>query len=107
LLAALFASAFKAVANTLICHTMKYTKYHFLTLLAWAVFITPLTDLKAWQDAQDKPQDSVGIFNRFKAAGIEIPYPQRDIHIKTSNVKDTIKPGLPYSDISDPDKDET
>ena len=31
---------------------------------------------------QAKSEISMGIYNHFKEAGIEIPFPQRDVHIK-------------------------
>jgi small-conductance mechanosensitive channel len=50
---------------------------------------------------------SVEIYNRFKTEGIEIPYPQRDIHIKTRNIMGTITPELPNSDTPEPDNNKT
>ena len=38
---------------------------------------------------QAKSDVSIAIYNRFTEAGIEIPYPQRDVHIKT------LPPGTP------------
>ena len=33
-------------------------------------------------DLQTKSEVSIAIYNRFKEPGIEIPFPQRDVHIK-------------------------
>jgi small-conductance mechanosensitive channel len=51
-------------------------------------------DLLVWIDVRETPRRKLrsglyfAIFDELKKAGIEIPFPQRDIHLRSSDLKE-------------------